>query len=49
MMVQLRVSNVFDTRGQITRFAECTPTTCTQPYIIPTQPRTVGIQFGQKF
>jgi iron complex outermembrane receptor protein len=49
ILFQLRVSNVLDTRGQITRFAECTPTTCTQPYIIPTQPRTVGIQIGQKF
>jgi outer membrane receptor protein involved in Fe transport len=49
ILVQLRVTNVLDTRGQITRFAECTPTTCTQPYVIPTQPRTVGIQIGQKF
>jgi iron complex outermembrane receptor protein len=46
---QLYVSNVFDRRAQLTRFVECATTTCNQPYIIPTQPRTVGIKFGQKF
>ena len=28
---------------------QCTPTTCNQPYVIPVQPRTVWLQFGQKF
>lgn len=28
---------------------ERTTTTCNLPYIIPTQPRTVAIKFGQKF
>jgi iron complex outermembrane recepter protein len=46
---QLYVSNVFDKRAQLTRFVECATTTCNQPYIIPTQPRTIGIKFGQKF
>jgi iron complex outermembrane receptor protein len=46
---QLYVSNVFDKRAQLTRFVECTTTTCNQPYIVPTQPRTIGIKFGQKF
>jgi iron complex outermembrane receptor protein len=49
LMGQLYVSNVFDKRAQLTRFVECATTTCNQPYIIPTQPRTIGIKFGQKF
>jgi iron complex outermembrane recepter protein len=49
MQVTFRVSNVFDNIGQLTKFAACTPTTCTQPYISPTQPRTFWLQLGQKF
>jgi iron complex outermembrane receptor protein len=49
MTIQLHVANVFDERGQLTRFAQCTPATSTQPYIVPTQPRTISVQFGQKF
>jgi iron complex outermembrane receptor protein len=49
LMGQLYLSNVFDKRAQLTRFVECATTTCNQPYIIPTQPRTIGIKFGQKF
>jgi len=49
MQVTFRVQNVTDDRGQITKFSACTPTSCNQPYIIPIQPRTYWIQFGQKF
>jgi iron complex outermembrane recepter protein len=49
LMGQLYVSNVFDKRAELTRFVECATTTCNQPYIIPTQPRTIGIKFEQKF
>ena len=49
MNVEVRVENVADNRGELTRFAACTPTTCNQPYVIPTQPRTVWLKFGQKF
>ena len=49
LQAQLYVSNVFDKRAQLTRFVECATTTCNQPYIIPTQPRTIGVKFGQKF
>ena len=45
----VRVENVFDNRGEVTRFSNCTPVTCNQPYIIPVQPRTVWLQVGQKF
>jgi len=46
---QFYISNVFDKRAQLTRFVECATTTCSQPYIIPSQPRTFGLKFGQKF
>jgi iron complex outermembrane receptor protein len=49
MTLTVRVENVFNTLGELTRFAACTPTTCNQPYISPVQPRTVWLQFGQKF
>ncbi len=41
------VTNVFDKRGQLTRYTECN--TCQQVYIVPIQPMTVGLKFGQKF
>jgi iron complex outermembrane recepter protein len=47
--VEVRVENVADNRGQLTKFAACTPTTCNQPYISPVQPRTYWLRFGQKF
>ncbi len=47
--IQVRLENAFNSQGELTRFASCTPTTCNQPYISPVQPRTVWLQFGQKF
>ena len=48
--LDLFVTNLFDTRGQLTRFAECDPiAACKQTYIIPTQPRTIGFKVGQSF
>jgi len=49
LSIQLLVSNLFDERAQLTRFAQCTPTSCSQTYIVPAQPRTIGFKFGQKF
>jgi iron complex outermembrane recepter protein len=49
LSLELTLSNVLDKRAQLTRFVECATTTCTQPYVIPTQPRTVMLRFGQKF
>jgi outer membrane receptor protein involved in Fe transport len=48
-ILQFYVTNIFDERAELTRFAACTPTTCSQPYVIPTQPRTIAVKFGQKF
>ncbi len=46
--VELFVSNLFDERGQISRFQQCG--LCFQrPYIVPSQPRTIGLRAGIKF
>ena len=49
MNVQFVVDNVTDKRGQTSRFEQCTVSVCQQPYIIPVQPRTYAVKFGQKF
>jgi iron complex outermembrane receptor protein len=49
MNIQLVVTNVTDKLAQLTRFEECTISSCTQPYAIPIQPRTVTIKFAQRF
>jgi hypothetical protein len=49
MRLEVRVENAANSQGELTRFAACTPVTCNQPYVIPVQPRTVWLQFGQKF
>jgi outer membrane receptor protein involved in Fe transport len=46
--LELYLSNAFDVRGQLSRFEECGA--CGQrPYIVPTQPQTIGVRFGAKF
>jgi outer membrane receptor protein involved in Fe transport len=47
--LQVVVTNATDRRAQLSRFAETVPTVDNQTYIIPAQPRTVAIKFGQKF
>jgi outer membrane receptor protein involved in Fe transport len=46
--IQAFVTNVTDRRAQLTRFTQTNPTNDNQPYIIPAQPRTIGIKFSQK-
>ena len=47
---ELYVKNLFDKRGDITRYAECVETVCgSQVYRVVTQPRSFGIRAGQKF
>ena len=45
--LELFVSNVFDERGELSRFVECG--LCTRTYIVPVQPRTIGLRLGAKF
>jgi outer membrane receptor protein involved in Fe transport len=47
--LELFITNLLDERGQLGRFTECAPGTCTTIYAQPTQPRTIGIKWGQKF
>ncbi len=48
---ELYVSNAFDKRAVLDRYAECDVTSCGQIaiYSLPNQPRTVGVKFGEKF
>jgi outer membrane receptor protein involved in Fe transport len=47
---EVSVSNLFDDHGQLYRYAQCTTQVCGyEPYVIPTQPRTIAITFSQKF
>jgi iron complex outermembrane recepter protein len=48
--VELFIRNAFDERGELTRYVECGEDTCgEQVYVVPTQPRTIGIKFSQEF
>jgi iron complex outermembrane receptor protein len=49
MTAQLIVTNVTNKLAQLSRFGQTVPSAEAQPYVIPTQPRTYAIQFGQKF
>jgi iron complex outermembrane recepter protein len=48
-VLQLYVTNVADRRAQLTRFNETNPSNDNLTYIVPAQPRTIAIKFGQKF
>jgi outer membrane receptor protein involved in Fe transport len=48
--LELFVGNLFDERGEVTRFAQCAEQVCgAQTYSVLTPPRTLGVRFGQKF
>ena len=49
MFVQLSVTNAADRRAELSRFTVTSPRVDNQAYIIPAQPRTIGIKFGQTF
>jgi iron complex outermembrane recepter protein len=45
---EIFVGNVFDDRGQLSRFQNCGQ--CDQrTYVVPNQPRTIGLRVGTKF
>ncbi|MDE2410306.1 MAG: TonB-dependent receptor [Sphingomonadales bacterium] len=45
---EIYLQNVSDERGQLSRYVECGA--CTdRPYVVATQPRTVGVRFGADF
>ena len=44
------LKNATDERASLNRSVQCPETVCgAKPYIVPNQPRTLGIKFGQKF
>ena len=47
----LYLNNAFDKRAVLDRYAECDVLLCgaIAQYIVPNQPRTIGVKFGQKF
>lgn len=48
--LDLYVKNAFNSRGEVMRYSECAVTACgSEIYVIPIQPRIVGLKFGQKF
>jgi len=47
--VQVVITNLLDRSAELTRFAQTNPVNDNQPYIIPAQPRTIYLKFGQKF
>ena len=46
---ELFVNNALDSNADLTRFSQCTETICTQKYVIPVQPRTIGVKFSKRF
>jgi iron complex outermembrane recepter protein len=49
MSLQVFVTNATDKLVQLTRFTESNPNTNNQVYILPAQPRTIGIKWSQRF
>ena len=49
MHLDLFIDNLTNRRAQLSRFTESNPSTDSQVYIVPAQPRTFGVEFGQDF
>jgi hypothetical protein len=48
-LIEMFCSNCGDKRAQFSRFANPNPLNDNQVYIIPAQPRTIGIKLSQRF
>lgn len=50
LSLSVYLKNVFDKRASLNRYAECAESVCgTQYYIVPNQPRTIGVKLGKTF
>jgi iron complex outermembrane receptor protein len=49
MHADLFISNLMNRRAELSRFTDANSATDPQVYIVPAQPRTFGIEFGQDF
>jgi len=47
--IDLYISNLADKRAQLTRFTSISPNNDNQVYVVPAQPRTIGIRVSQNF
>ena len=47
--VDLYISNLMNRLAQLSRYTESNPSLDNEVYIVPAQPRTFGIEFGQDF
>jgi outer membrane receptor protein involved in Fe transport len=47
--VEAYVKNLLDEEGQQDRFVQCASSVCSQVYVVPIRPRTIGLRFGQSF
>jgi len=48
--LELYIKNAFDSRGEVSRYAECAVNVCgSETYVVPIHPMTIGLKFGQKF
>jgi outer membrane receptor protein involved in Fe transport len=47
--VELFMINLFDERGELYRYTQCGSCSIVANYVVPTQPRTIGLRFSQKF
>jgi len=48
---EVYLNNAFDKRAVLNRYSECDVLLCgaISQYVVPNQPRTIGVKFGQKF
>ena len=61
LSMEVFIKNAFDERGQVNRYTPCTTSVCGSGYtnvspsvppavyVVPIQPMTIGVRFGQKF
>ncbi len=49
MHVDFFISNLMNRLAQLSRYTESNPSLDNEVYILPAQPRTFGIEFGQDF
>jgi iron complex outermembrane receptor protein len=50
LSISIYLKNAFDKRASLNRYAECAEQVCgAQYYIVPNQPRTIGVKLGKKF
>jgi outer membrane receptor protein involved in Fe transport len=47
IMIELFAKNITDQRGQLNRYVECS--ICTNVYVLPIQPLTIGLRLSQTF